>query len=87
MKQTAVEWLESEMLENYSPFDNKLLYEAIHKAKKMEKEQRGYSEEDVRNAINLVKKYDEWSIEHGESFFDYIEDQIIQQLKLKQQGQ
>ena len=23
---TAVEWLESEMLEHYSPFDNKLLY-------------------------------------------------------------
>ena len=39
MKQTAVEWLESEMLEHYSPFDNKLLYEAIHKAKEMEKEQ------------------------------------------------
>ena len=36
---TAVEWLESEMLEHYSPFDNKLLYEAIHKAKEMEKEQ------------------------------------------------
>ncbi len=36
---TAVEWLESEMLEHYSPFDNKLLYEAIHKAKEMEKKQ------------------------------------------------
>jgi hypothetical protein len=36
---TAIEWLESEMLEHYSPFDNKLLYEAIHKAKEMEKEQ------------------------------------------------
>jgi disulfide oxidoreductase YuzD len=36
---TAVEWLESEMLEHYSPFDNKLLYEAIHKAKEMDKEQ------------------------------------------------
>ncbi len=36
---TAVEWLESEILEHYSPFDNKLLYEAIHKAKEMEKEQ------------------------------------------------
>jgi hypothetical protein len=34
---TALEWLESEMLEHYSPFDNKLLYEAIHKAKEMEK--------------------------------------------------
>jgi hypothetical protein len=37
----AVEWLESEILEHYSPFDNKLLYEAIHKAKEMEKEQIG----------------------------------------------
>ena len=36
---TAVEWLESEMLEHYSPFDNKLLYEAIHIAIVMEKEQ------------------------------------------------
>jgi hypothetical protein len=36
---TTLEWLESEMLEHYSPFDNKLLYEAIHKAIKMEKEQ------------------------------------------------
>jgi hypothetical protein len=34
---TAVEWLESEILEHYSPFDNKLLYEVIHKAKEMEK--------------------------------------------------
>jgi hypothetical protein len=37
---TAVEWLESEMLEHYSPFDNIILYTAIHKAIEMEKEQR-----------------------------------------------
>jgi hypothetical protein len=48
---TAVEWLESEMLEHYSPFDNhEFLYKVIHKAKEMEKEQRqedtnyGYSQ-------------------------------------------
>ena len=47
---TAVEWLESEILEHYSPFDNKLLYKIIHKAKEMEKHQRqedtnyGYSQ-------------------------------------------
>ena len=46
---TAVEWLESEMLENYSPFDNKLLYEAIHKAKEMEKEQI------VKHSVELTK--------------------------------
>jgi CRISPR/Cas system CSM-associated protein Csm2 small subunit len=47
---TAVEWLESEMLEHYSPFDNKLLYEAIHKAKEMEKEQ-------LRKSYEKGKKY------------------------------
>jgi hypothetical protein len=56
---TAVEWLESEMLEHYSPFDNKLLYEAIHKAKEIEKEQKEtykYTEEDLRKAIELAKE-------------------------------
>jgi hypothetical protein len=53
---TAVEWLESEMLEHYSPFDNKLLYEAIHKAKEIEKE-------------HISKAYFEgWSCPHGEGF-------------------
>ncbi len=47
---TAVEWLESEMLEHYSPFDNKLLYEAIHKAKEMEKEQ-------LKKSYEKGKKY------------------------------
>jgi len=40
--------------------------------------------------IWLEKEYispNEWSIEHGESFFAYIEDQIIKQLKGKQQEQ
>ena len=46
---TAVEWLESEMLEHYSPFDNKLLYEAIHKAKEMEKEQI------LKHSVELTK--------------------------------
>ena len=46
---TAVEWLESEMLEHYSPFDNKLLYEAIHKAKEMEEEQI------VKHSVELTK--------------------------------
>jgi len=86
MKQTAVEWLQEQY--NQCPtWEEHITEEEFEQAKEMEKEQKGYSEEDVRNAINLVKKYDEWSIEHGESFFAYIEDQIIQQLKLKQQGQ
>jgi hypothetical protein len=88
MKQTAVEWLEKiHQGQKEQPFDDYEWEIAFNYAKEMEKEQQGYSEEEVRDAINLVKKYDEWSIEHGESFFAYIEDQIIQQLKGKQQEQ
>jgi hypothetical protein len=40
MKQTAVEWLESEFLEHYSPFDNHgFLFKVIKQAKEMEKQQ------------------------------------------------
>jgi hypothetical protein len=63
---TAVEWLESEMLEHYSPFDNKLLYEAIHKAKEIEKEQKEtykYTEEDLRKAISFGQGMDLWKEE------------------------
>jgi hypothetical protein len=85
-QQLAVEWF-AKRISHGGLVTKKQFDELLEQAKEMEKEQRGYSEEDVRNAINLVKKYDEWSIEHGESFFAYIEDQIIQQLKLKQQEQ
>jgi hypothetical protein len=50
MKQTAVEWLVEELKGVYeSDYLNKL----IEQAKAMEKEQRGYSEEDV---IKIVEK-------------------------------
>jgi len=53
---TAVEWLESEILEHYSPFDNKLLYEAIHKAKEMEKEQKiAFARLHVQKALKAVE--------------------------------
>lgn len=56
MKQTAVEWLESEILEHYSPFDNKPLYEAIHKAKEMEKEQKiAFARLHVQKALKAVE--------------------------------
>jgi hypothetical protein len=77
---TAVEWLIEEMHKNIDWIPVPMQEQALE----MEKGQMGYSEEEVRDAINLVKKYDEWSIEHGESFFAYIEDQIIKQLKEKQ---
>jgi hypothetical protein len=56
---TAVEWLESEMLEHYSPFDNKLLYEAIHKAKEMEKEQL------LQMSLKSAHYERKWILEHS----------------------
>jgi hypothetical protein len=52
MKQTAVEWLESEMLEHYSPFDNhEFLYKVIKQAKEMEKER----------VIDFAKKFSDFN--------------------------
>ena len=48
MKQTAVEWL-------FNDYVNKgiITIEAIEQAKEMEKEQKGYSEEDLREAFKF----------------------------------
>jgi hypothetical protein len=48
MKQTAVEWLEKELKK--IPFANPK--EAFDQAKEMEMEQRGYSEEEVKEILN-----------------------------------
>jgi hypothetical protein len=56
---TAVEWLESEILEHYSPFDNKLLYEAIHKAKEMDKEQL------LQMSLKSAHYERKWILEHS----------------------
>jgi hypothetical protein len=75
MKQTAVEWLESEMLEHYSPFDNKLLYEAIHKAKEIEKER---IVESFDLGIKLTKIRVESIIDEAD-FEDYYNETFKQQ--------
>lgn len=56
---TAVEWLESEILEHYSPFDNKFLYEAIHKAKEMEKVQL------LQMSLKSAHYERKWILEHS----------------------
>lgn len=57
MKQTAVEWLVKELESFGDPGSCKIKWEQldllIEQAKAMEKEQRGYSEEDV---IKIVEK-------------------------------
>lgn len=53
MKQTAVEWLVSQMKDNrfLSAFE-----EEIEQAKEMEKQQQGYSEEEVLEMLSEVRK-------------------------------
>jgi uncharacterized membrane-anchored protein len=48
MKQTAVEWLANELLRDHSILTN---HDAIEKAKEMETQQQGYSEEEVCNLL------------------------------------
>lgn len=53
MKKTAVEWFFSE-LERMQYFIGNDMLEAYKKAKQMEKEQKGYSEEDVREMLFMA---------------------------------
>ena len=67
MKQTAVEWLESEMLK-----PNLSMKEILKQAKELEKQQQGYSEEDIKHAF--------FSGCHSEPRIKYYEE-FIEQFK------
>lgn len=55
MKQTAVEWLYKNLLENPISNQDVEYNEAVfHNAKEMEKQQQGYSEEDV---LEIIRQY------------------------------
>ena len=60
MKQTAVEWLKPQielmLLDGYKSYPNEL-EEVFEIAKEMEKEQQGYSEEEV---INFLQEMNNW---------------------------
>lgn len=60
MKQTAVEWLEDFLAKHCNPVMCNIEYIdfdlAIKKAKEMEKEQQGYSEEDLREAFKQSRQ-------------------------------
>ena len=49
MKQTAVEFLQTELKERYSLMNSEPIFE---QAKEMEKEQQGYSEEEVMDMFH-----------------------------------
>jgi hypothetical protein len=49
-QQTAVEWLIHQLNTRQKPLDNSQIDELFEQAKEMEKDQRGYSKEDVLKA-------------------------------------
>jgi cell division septum initiation protein DivIVA len=55
MKQTAVEWLESEMLKS-----NLSMRDILEQAKEIEKQQKGYSEEEVLPLLEMLEKCKEY---------------------------
>ena len=59
MKQTAVEWLCSQIYTIQVELEcgNNHLKNKIEQAKEMEKQQQGYSEEDMINFVEFVSKY------------------------------
>ena len=52
MKQTAVEWLES-IIKHCERFGTNVEQKDIEQAKEMEKEQQGYSEEELKSAFKI----------------------------------
>jgi len=53
MKQTAVEWLESKLIDIGLDYPISKAKEAFEQAKEMEKQQQGYSEEDMKEAFRI----------------------------------
>jgi hypothetical protein len=76
---TAVEFLEKELYERFHLSYLVLFNELIQQAKEMEKEQRGYSEEEVRLAYFQGEK--DSYIKGGQT--KEMENEFIQSLKQK----
>jgi len=79
---TAVEWL-LEQLDVETVLTRRQLSDVINQAKEMEREQRGYSEEDVRLAYFQGEK--DSYVKGGQT--KKMEDEFIQSLKQKKQEQ
>ena len=81
MKQTAVEWLYKNLLENPISNQDVEYNEAVfHNAKEMEKQQQGYSEEDMLNfAWFLIKNVGQYSDDRMAHF----EGKYLEQFKNK----
>jgi hypothetical protein len=74
---TAVEWLEKEIEGLDTAMSFHYFKDKINQAKEMEKQQQGYSEEEVLNIINQVERF----INKDKSTFTEIPNWFIEQFK------
>jgi hypothetical protein len=78
MKQLAVEWLAIELWEKFEMKGDGLLYDDIlNKAKEMEKQQQGYSEEDMKQA------FEDGMANIAMNNFEFTVDKWFEQFKKK----
>ena len=71
MKQTAVEWLANEFYEKLEvKGDGALFNDLVDQAKEMEKQQQGYSEEDILKSFMAGIKCES---NNGKNFEQFIE--------------
>ena len=84
MKQTAIEWLSEQLLNLDIEFDSMLINRAnywvkrnniLEQAKEIEKEQQGYSEEEIMNALHSIElKYNRDFTKIYEGVLEYLKE-------------
>ncbi len=73
MKQTAVEWLIEQMKTKQFIYLDRT--EILNQAKEIEKEQQGYSEEEIMNALHSVElKYNRDFTKIYEGVLEYLKE-------------
>ena len=73
MKQTAVEWLQNEIPS--IGWENPYWKSRFQQAKEMEKQQQGYSEEEIMNALHSVElKYNRDFTKIYEGMLEYLKE-------------
>jgi hypothetical protein len=80
MKQTAVEWLEEKFNNNNANFIN-WSEDYFNEAKEMEKQQQGYSEEEVKDMVS--KTVEEFCVHLKDSFRKAVTVEWFEQIKKK----
>jgi cell division septum initiation protein DivIVA len=79
MKQTAVEWLVTELFALKEP--NSIEIQIIDQAKEMEKQQKGYSEEEVLPLLEMLEKCKEYFLLKTDAKSEERADAIGQAIK------